>query len=189
MRFLRSKKVFSQDDASVIAAYKSTSDPAYIGILFDRYCHLIFAVCMNYLKNEEDSKDAVIQVFEKLPGHLKKYEIKNFSHWLYSVAKHHCFKLLKKRQFNADIDDEINYFVSDDAEENELTDQLLSHLDEAMATLNEEQFKCVQLFYLEEKSYKEIETITGYNYEKVKSYIQNGKRNLRIYLEKKNGKR
>jgi len=190
MRFLRSKKVISRDDASVIAEYKKSADPVYIEVLFDRYCHLIFAVCMNYLKNEEDSKDAVIQVFEKLPEHLKKYEISNFSNWLYSVAKHHCFKMLKKRQFNAGIDEELNYFVADEEEEkDELTDQLLLHLDEAMLTLNEEQSKCVKMFYLEEKSYKEIEEFTGYNYEKVKSYIQNGKRNLKIYLTKKNGKR
>ncbi len=190
MRFLRSKKAFPQDDASLIAAYKNTSDSAYIGILFDRYCHLVFAVCMNYLKNEDDSKDAVIYLFEKLAADLKKYEINNFSHWIYSVAKHHCLKQLGQKRFTVDFNEQLNHVETDDPETgDELTDQLLSYLGEAITTLNEEQRTCIQLFYLDEKSYKEIEYITGYNFEKVKSHIQNGKRNLKIYLLKKNGKR
>ncbi len=190
MRFLRSRKVFKQDDAAVIAAYKSTADSMYLGILFDRYSHLSFAVAMNYLKNEEDSKDAVIHVFEKLTDDLKKYEVNNFSHWLYTVTKNYCIRQLNKRTFTISLNEEAKYSAADDQDQEiTLTDQLLSHLGEALETLNTEQKKCIQLFYLEEKSYKEIEAITGYEYEKVKSYIQNGKRNLRIYLMKKNDKR
>ena len=185
MRFLKSKKIYKEDDADVISAYRNTSDSIYLGILFDRYSHLAFAVAMNYLKNEEDSKDAVIHVFEKLATDLKKYDIKIFSHWLYSVTKNYCLKQLGKKSFNVHLDEESIYVEPDNNERDEaLTDRLLSHLDEAITTLNEEQRKCVKLFYFEEKSYKEIEDITGYNYEKVKSYIQNGKRNLRIYLLK-----
>jgi RNA polymerase sigma-70 factor (ECF subfamily) len=186
MRFLRSRKVLQQDDATIIAAYRETSDNSYLGILFDRYSHLAFAVSMNYLKNEEDSKDAVIHVFEKLAVDLKKYEINNFSHWLYSVTKNYCLKQLNKRTFTIRLDEGADYLASDDKEQDEpLTDQLLSHLDEAITTLNEEQKKCIKLFYFEDKSYREIETMTGYTFEKVKSYIQNGKRNLKIYLLKK----
>ena len=190
MRFLRSRKTFPLDDAAVIAAYRSTLDTSYLGILFDRYCHLVFAVSMNYLKNEEDSKDAVLNIFEKLADDLNKYEIRNFSAWLYSITKNYCLKQLRERKFNSNVDEELNVFAPDDAETDvELTTHMLSYLEEAIASLNEPQQKCVKLFYFEEKSYKEIETITGYNYEKVKSYIQNGKRNLKIYLLNKNEKR
>jgi RNA polymerase sigma factor (sigma-70 family) len=185
MKFLRSRKVFNQDDASVIASYRSTSDSLYLGILFDRYSHLIFAVSMNYLKNEEDSKDAVIHIFERLAGDLKKYEIRNFTHWIHRVTRNYCLRQLSKKSYTVKLDDEINYFADEDDKQETFTDQYLSKLEEAIATLNEEQKVCVRLFYLEEKSYKEIETITGYNFEKVKSYIQNGKRNLKIYLLKK----
>jgi RNA polymerase sigma factor (sigma-70 family) len=185
MRFLRSKRIYSQDDASVIAAYRNTSDSVYLGILFDRYSHLVFAVSMNYLKNEEDSKDAVLHIFEKLSVDLKKYEIADFSRWIYSVTKNYCLKNLNKKQFMVKMDDELIYFQEEShEEEKKITDQLLLHLDDALASLNTEQRKCIQLFYLEEKSYKEIEAVTGYHYEKVKSYIQNGKRNLKIYLRK-----
>jgi RNA polymerase sigma factor (sigma-70 family) len=187
MKFLRSRKAFHEEDDTIIAAYRATSDPLYLGILFDRYSHLVFAVAMNYLKNEEDSKDVVIHLFEKLSVDLKKYEIRNFSHWIHRVTRNYCLRLLSKRSYSANLDEELNYLVADDPQPEEaLTDKYLLHLEEAMVTLNEEQRKCVQLFYIEEKSYREIEVITGYNYEKVKSYIQNGKRNLKIYLLKKN---
>src|SRR6185369_1042721 len=183
MRFLRSQKVFLQDDASLITAYRNTSDSKYLGILFDRYCHLVFAVSMKYLKHEEDSKDVVIYVFEKLAHDLKKYEIRHFSSWLYSITKNYCLKLLREKKFSVNLNEELHVFIADDEEpDSKLTEQMLSHLKEAMESLNEPQQKCVKLFYFEEKSYIEIEAITGYDYEKVKSYIQNGKRNIKIYL-------
>jgi RNA polymerase sigma factor (sigma-70 family) len=185
MKFLRSRKVFHEDDASVISAYRETSDSHYLGILFDRYSHLVFAVSMNYLKNEEDCKDAVIHIFERLSTDLKKYEIRNFTHWIHRVTRNYCLRQLSKKSFTVNIDDEINYFAAEEDEQETFTDQYLSYLEEGMKTLNEEQGTCIRLFYLEEKSYREIETITGFNYEKVKSYIQNGKRNLKIFLLKK----
>ena len=186
MRFLRSKKTLQMDDAAVIAAYRSTSDSVYLGVLFDRYCHLVFAVSMNYLKNEDDSKDAVLRIFEKLSEDLKKYEIRNFSTWLYSITKNDCLKQLREKKFSVPLDGELYALATEeDISDPDLTDQMLSHLSEALAFLNEPQGTCVKLFYLEEKSYKEIEAITGYSYDKVKSYIQNGKRNLKIYLLEK----
>lgn len=186
MRFLRSRKIVKQDDATIIAAYRNSSDNMYLGILFDRYCHLVFAVAMNYLKNEEDSKDAVIHVFEKLSVDLKKYDVKNFSHWIHSVTKNYCLRQLNKKMFTVSLNDESKFIPANNYEQDAtLTEQLLLHLEEALSTLNEEQRKCIKLFYLEEKSYKEIESLTGYQYDKVKSYIQNGKRNLRIYLSEK----
>jgi RNA polymerase sigma factor (sigma-70 family) len=185
MKFLHSRKVFQEDDALVIAAYKKTSDTFYLGILFDRYSHLMFAVCMNYMKNEEDSKDAVIQIFENLTQDLKKYEIQNFSAWIYRVTKNYCFRKLRKKSYTVNLDDEVNYLEEEEKEDSWITEQLLLHLEDGITTLNDEQGTCIRLFYLEQKSYKEIEDVTGYNFDKVKSCIQNGKRNLKIYLLKK----
>jgi RNA polymerase sigma-70 factor (ECF subfamily) len=186
MKFLRSRKAFKEDDDAVIAAYRTTSDSLYLGILFDRYSHLVFAVAMNYLKNEEDSKDTVIHLFEKLSIDLKKYEIRNFSHWIHRVTRNHCLRQLSKKAYTVNLDEELNYVAGDEEiTEPPLQEQYLPQLEEAIAALNQEQRQCIRMFYIEEKSYKEIEVITGYNYEKVKSYIQNGKRNLKIYLLKK----
>jgi len=186
MKFLRSKRVFHESDERIVLLYKETGDSLYLGVLFDRYSHLIFAVCMNYLKNEEDSKDAVICIFEKLAEDFKKYKVENFSGWLHVVTKNYCFKLLNKKIFFEELKegDIPEYFESNSSD---MEDLQLSLLGDALLSLSELQRKCIDLFYFQEKSYKEIEQITGYEYNEVKSYIQNGKRNLRMYLKKKNG--
>jgi len=183
MRFLHSKKTSSLDDTTLIEEYRRTADPGLLGIFFERYSHLLFAVSMKYLKNEEDSKDVVLYVFEKLPGDLKKYEIRNFGSWIYSITKNYCLKLLREKKYNANLNEEVTPSeIDEERPDAALTDKMLSHLGEAVSSLNEPQQKCIKLFYFEEKSYKEIEEITGYNYEKVKSHIQNGKRNMKIFL-------
>jgi RNA polymerase sigma factor (sigma-70 family) len=191
MHFLRSKKVLQQDDAQLIEAYKNTSDSFYIGILFDRYSHLVFAVSMKYLRDEDDSKDVVIHIFEKLVSDLKKYKIEHFSNWLYTITKNHCLLLLKKKKLQKPYNDALILFAAEENDEDDVfTNQhFLPYLQDAVESLNAPQRQCVRLFYFDDKSYKEIEVITGFSYDKVKSYIQNGKRNLKIYLEKKNEKR
>ena len=118
---------------------------------------------MKYLKNEEEAKDAVQHIFLKVLTEVNKYKIDFFKSWLYMVAKNHC--LMKQELL-----------------ENERTYSLL---ESAIEELNEEQKQCVILFYLQKKSYNEVSEQTGYSLLQVKSYIQNGKRNLKLLLEKK----
>src|SRR6185436_9671499 len=182
MRFLRSKKVINMEDAALVDAFKKSGDGEYLGVLFDRYSHLVFAVSMKYLHNEEESKDVVMHIFEKLAADLKKYQVDNFSHWLYVITRNHCLRLLRNKSYPVHITDDIPAAVENTDEEAALiSDRMLSNLDEAVSTLNEVQQKCIKLFYFEEKSYKEIESLTGFTYKEVKTHIQNGKRNLRIF--------
>ena len=193
LRFLKSKAGNSKSDSELIAGYKESRDEQCVEILFNRYCHLSFAVCMNYLHSEDESKDAVLEIFEKISKDLLKYEVRDFGSWLHSVTKNHCLHVLKKKKQNSDLQEENPvltqvaitdfYFesnVGDDTEEH-----YLKFLSEALLTLAEEQRVCIEQFYLQEKSYEEIEKATGYSYNQVKSYIQNGKRNLKNYLMKK----
>ena len=159
-----------------------------IEVLFNRYCELVFGVALKYLHNQDESKDAVVDIFEKVPVDLRKYEIKNFSNWIYTVTKNHCFHLLKKRTHTLPAE-YLDFHKPARPDENEddilnLEELLGQHLEESLLTLNDAQQNCIRLFYLDEKSYEEIQQITGFNYNQVKSYIQNGKRNLKIYLEK-----
>lgn len=193
MKFLRPVNKSKLDDAEIISRYKDSGDKMYVGILFERYSHLSFGVCMKYLKNEEDSKDAVLHIFENLMNDLMRFNIKSFAAWLHSVTKNHCLMQLRKKRLV--FNDEHGFqqaeatllmipqdmaFINED-----ITQDHLHHLDEAIEFLNEEQKKCIRLFYLEEKSYAEVVAITGYNMNQVKSFIQNGKRNLKNYLLKK----
>ncbi|CAN5638487.1 sigma-70 family RNA polymerase sigma factor [soil metagenome] len=184
---IRSSAKNAKTDAQLVADYKQTGDQACIEVLFNRYCHLVFAVAMKYLHQQDESKDAVIDIFEKVPADLKRYEIKNFSHWIYIVTKNYCFQLLKKRKHNLSpevLDYSTQVDWTDPADEVDFGKLLIDHLEESLKSLNDDQRICVQLFYLEEKSYEEVEQRTGYTYKQVKSHIQNGKRNLRIFLER-----
>lgn len=190
MRLIRLKKESSSDDASLIRLYRQTEDNEVIGILFERYAPQVLGVCMKYLKNEDDSKDAVLQIFEKLITDLKKYDINTFSSWLHRVAKNYCFMQLRNKEALNQKNEafrEEGLFMESYAEmhqEDRFTEDLfLNKLNQAIQALPDEQKICVELFYLREESYQDIANLTGYSLNQVKSYIQNGKRNLKIYLQ------
>ncbi len=178
-------------DQELIQLYLETNDTKHIGDLFERYAHLVYGITLNYFDHEDDRREAVMQVFEKLYEALKQFEISNFKCWLYSVAKNHCLMLVKKNNtvsFNEQL--ELKKIQEDfmEFEEpfslNNTSGSLLEHkLPEALNNLSDDQRVCVELFYLQEKSYKEIAEITSFSLNQVKSFIQNGKRNLKMMLE------
>ena len=182
------------DDLQLLAFYKEGNDLAVIGVLFKRYKHLVYGVSMKYLKNPDESQDAVMQVFEKLIPDLKKHTVLNFRPWLHTVAKNHCLMLLRKKksrgyeysgagETSLEVV-EMNLLWHPEEAGKEAT---LQKLEAAIPQLNEEQRTCIELFYLQEKSYSDVSSITGFSMLQVKSYIQNGKRNLKIIMEKKHG--
>jgi len=193
MRLIRLKKDSASDDISLINAYRQSGDKQVIGILFERYATMVFGVSMKYLKNEDDAKDAVLQIFEKLMTDLKKYEITRFSSWLHSVVKNYCFMQLRNKEALYMRESELKeqqLFMESQAlsnlEEGSLDDLYLGNMEKAIESLNNEQKICIELFYLKEESYQDISELTGFSLNQVKSYIQNGKRNLKIYLQKLN---
>jgi RNA polymerase sigma factor (sigma-70 family) len=185
---IRSSANNSQNDDQLIAAFKQYGDHAVIEILFNRYCQLVFAVAMKYLHNEDEAKDTVIEVFEKVPADLKRYAIQSFSSWLYIVTKNLCYHKLKKAKKDAPVElseNRLAEIANEASDDYAFTEEvLLEHLEESLLSLNAEQQLCIRLFYLEKKSYEEVEQQTGFSYKEVKSHIQNGKRNMKNYLKK-----
>lgn len=189
---MKVNKLNTVSDEELILQFKNSGDNHYIGELFERYTHLIFGVCMKYLKDKEDSKDAVMDIFEELADKLKAHEIANFKSWIYSVSKNHCLMILRKEtrklQEHQNIYEIIRQEVMESgdifhpSDSSELEDKI-KKLKTGIVKLKEEQRTCIELLYLQNKSYQEVAAITGYNLKKVKSYIQNGKRNLKIFLE------
>lgn len=186
MKLFKAKNIQSLTDNELIAAYKSKGNNELVGELYKRYSHLVYGVCLKYLKNEDEAKDAVLQIFENLLEDLKKHDIANFKSWLHSVARNHCLMFLRKEQtkqkrvneYEATYEHEETFAAPFEVHEKEEKEVKLTKLEEAMTLLKEEQRVCIQLFYIEEKCYNEVADITGYEIKKVKSYIQNGKRNL-----------
>jgi RNA polymerase sigma-70 factor (ECF subfamily) len=178
-------------DLDLVQQYQKTGDNQYVGELFERYTHLVFGVCLKYLKNEALSKDAVIQIFEKLLKDLKQHQIENFKSWLHRVSKNHCLMYLRKQQSQLKHQEEYKKNTLSDVEnvnfwhldnEAEKKEKKLQELEAALQKLKKEQKQCIELFYLEEKSYQEITEITGFSLKEVKSHLQNGKRKLKIQL-------
>lgn len=178
-------------DEEVVNNYRLSSDKQFVGVLFERYSPLVFGVCLKYLRNKDESKDMVINIFEKLMVDLKNFDIQKFRPWLHSVTRNHCLMFLRKANrpgTEKDIDDLQNKLSTSTFAETSVDDKeiQLSHLEKAMEELNDEQKICVTLFYLKDKSYQEIAEETGWDMNKIKSYIQNGKRNLKLILQTKN---
>lgn len=190
---MHSSKSNSYDDLQLIAQYKQTNDNAIVGILFQRYTHLIFGVCMKYLKDEDEAQDASMQIFEKLLTDLKKHEIQQFKAWLHMVCKNYCLMQLRsgasKLKRTKEMHKDMASFMESDTGLHltvENTKELqLTFMEECLKGLNNEQKLCVELFFLQEKSYQEVTEMTSFTMNNVKSYIQNGKRNLKICIESK----
>lgn len=191
-----SKQISSLPDLELLRILKEKNDKSIVGILFKRYTHLVMWVSMKYLKDEDEAKDCVMEIFEQLLTDLNRHEIKNFKSWLYAVTKNHCLMHLRKRKnkFAERIEGgetsleivEMNLLLHpEDANEKEA---MLRLMEKGIQELNTDQKKCVELFYLDQKSYQEITDLTGYSMLNVKSHIQNGKRNLKIFMEKNHGK-
>jgi RNA polymerase sigma-70 factor (ECF subfamily) len=179
-------------DATLLDLYKKNKDSKWLGILFERYTLLVFGVCMKYLKQVNDAQDATQQVFEKAFSEIQKYDVVYFKSWIYSIAKNHCLMQLRGKghqtvlfeSFPEDMLERTDSQVSTIQNENWL-EQQSAELNQALQELSNDQKICIELFYFQKLSYKEIEQKTGYTFQQVKSHIQNGKRNLRIILEQK----
>jgi len=178
-------------DKELLDQFRLTGESAWLGKVYHRYMHLIYGVCLKYLKNNELAKDAVMDIFEHLVTRVKDQEIQDFGKWVYVVARNHCLMQLRKKEFRVNHEEVPQIFMEFEQEMHlnyeEDIENRLEQLKDGLDSLPEEQEKCVRLFYYEEKSYMEIARDTGYDLKKVKSYIQNGKRNLKIWIEKKSG--
>lgn len=185
---VKTNRYDSLSDNELLENYYQSKNQQWIGILLERYTLLLLGVCMKYLKNEEEAKDAVQQVFLKVLTEVSKYKIDFFKSWLYMVAKNHCLMKLRGQQgkYTQELKEEAAIELHE-TDKNDLlaNEKTYSLLEQSVDELNLEQKQCVTLFYLEKKSYQQITEATGFNLLQVKSYIQNGKRNLRMLLEKK----
>lgn len=187
--FVRTENFDHITDQELLERFQRDHNNEWLGILLQRYTLLLLGVCMKYLKNEEEAKDSVQQIFLKVIQELGKYKVSYFKSWLYMVAKNHCLMKLRDRQGKIPAELSEKLLATPDEESNlqQMTKEghTLELMEDALKELNREQQQCVTLFYLQKKSYQEISDETGFSLMQVKSHIQNGKRNLKILIEKK----
>ena len=174
-------------DEELLQEHLQEGDLRYLGDLYQRHSEMVYYVCLRYFKEPERSKDAVMQIFEELIDKVKKQDIQDFPRWLYVVSKNHCLMALRSAKNKVEIvtDNFVEFSMVPHQEENhqEKEEQLL-RLESCIDTLIDKQKKCIQLFFIEQKCYKEVAENTGYSMNEIKSFIQNGKRNLKNCMER-----
>lgn len=176
----------TKSDEEILADYRHSRKSTLFGELYSSYVHLVYGVCLKYLKSREDSKDAVMDIYEVVAEKLLHQEVKSFRSWLYAVTKNHCLvKLRKTGEVSIDsiymeIDPHLHLY-----EEREVLEDNLQKLEACIEQLKDNQRSCVDLFYLKNFSYQKIADELVLETKHVKSYIQNGKRNLKICMEAK----
>jgi RNA polymerase sigma-70 factor (ECF subfamily) len=197
MIFKKGKRSTKKSDEDLIAEFNSSGNLEVLGDLYHRYMHLVYGVCLKYFKDRDESMDAVMQIFEKLIVDVPKQNILNFRSWLHVVTKNYCLMQLrsqksKDEKHNEWVNDNVIFMENDaglhplDEKEPDLEEALM----DCVERLKNEQKECIKQFYFDNKCYNEIAINLGIDEKKVKSYLQNGKRNLKLCLEEKNeGKR
>lgn len=186
---LSSRQKDQLPDTDLLEHYLDSGNLEWLGILYNRYMHLVYGVCLKYFREKEASKDAVSQIFEKLIVEVPKFDIRSFRSWLYVLVKNHCLMELRKQQTTKRQHEK--FFLHEDMEshlilhplEEEADDHLERQLQNCLEKLKKEQQDCIRLFYYQERCYREIAQKLNMEEKKVKSHIQNGKRNLKICLD------
>ncbi|HZE82992.1 MAG TPA: sigma-70 family RNA polymerase sigma factor [Puia sp.] len=187
MPFLKNISNHSAGDQELVILYKRSADLEILAALYQRYMELVYGVCLKYLPDPETAKDAVMIIFEELAQKLHKHEVENFRGWLYTLAKNHCLMQLRSsRRIKTGELDPDRMQMEQDVHLNGMLEkeEHLDKLSKCLETLSPEQRSTVELFYLQNRSYKEIEKLTGLEWNKVRSLIQNGRRNLKICMER-----
>ena len=180
-------------DEELLGRYRANGDIAWLGQLFERYAELVYGVCLKYCRDEQEAEDAAMAIFEQLVTKAREHEVHNFKSWLHVLTKNHCLMQLRKasRQREQNFEPQLMQSVDGRHHTIEISEDngQMKGLQDCMAQLPEEQRQCVQAFYLEGHSYKEIAEFRQEELGRVRSYIQNGRRNLKICMEKKVDKR
>lgn len=175
-------------DEELLQIYRKSGKPEDLAWLYQRYMPLVYGVALKYLKDSQDAQDVVMVLFEELLEKARQHEITVFKGWLYTCVRNYCLMELRKRSknFSVNLDETFMEFSNDFNLDNVLeTESREEALRECLKKLPDKQQQCVRHFFIEELSYKEIESTSGFALKLVKSFIQNGKRNLKICLEQK----
>ncbi len=186
MGILKSITTSSLSDAELLELYQHNLQQETLAQLYLRYNDLVYGTCVKYLGDQEAAKDAVMNIYEELFKKVRLHTIDNFKSWLYVVTKNHCLMQIRKNKKSGLADFDNNLMQLEDFSHLDSVfekERQLDRLEDCMQKLNEEQRQTVRLFYLENKCYNEITSVTGFDWNKVRSLVQNGRRNLKICME------
>ena len=187
------RKAGLKTDEDLLKEFRRSGDLELLGKIYSRYMHMVYGVCLKYFRDREESMDAVMQIFEKLIVEIPKHDIENFRSWLHAVARNYCLMEIRSRKSHIE---RINEWINETAIFMEYEEDLHpidsdeydldKALEDCIKKLKDYQRECIRQFYFDNKCYKEIAVNLDLDEKKVKSHLQNGKRNLKLCLEEKN---
>ncbi len=187
--WLFKKKEYSSDE-ELLKHYKQSGNKDLFADLFKKHVSVVYGTCLFYLQDKDEAQDATMQLFEKLMLDINNREIDNFKGWLSFVVRNHCISIIRKNKSQSkniksyyEFEYEDANYVTEEKINTVSDDVMLENMEQCLPKLKENQRLCVELFYLNDKSYQDIANQTGFTLNEVKSYIQNGKRNLKLLLE------
>lgn len=182
--FLRRRSIVNASDEDLVRLLREGHRSA-LADLWDRYAQLLYGVGMKYLKDPEQSKDEVVELFAGLKELVQKHEVKAFRPWLHTVMRNRCLQALRKVRPTTELPSELLRATEDhDNSEAMIHEATLQALEQAIEQLAPDQRACITAFHLERYTYQEVAERTGFAVEQVRSHLQNGRRNLRIILQR-----
>ncbi|MDX1665732.1 MAG: sigma-70 family RNA polymerase sigma factor [Saprospiraceae bacterium] len=189
LRFFRPEGSEELGDDELLLRYRREGDLEILAELYDRYLEMVYGLCLKYLASEAAAEDAVMSIFEELVVKLMEHEVQNFRSWLYVLARNHCLMRLRKEKKHIRVKIEPEFMQKVEpmhpVTEEGIAEADLDQLRDCLDKLSDDQMKCIEQFYYEDKSYREIAADNSITLGKVRSHIQNGRRNLRICMEQK----
>lgn len=180
----RNNKLMKFSDSELILHYKKTKNNFVIAIFYERYVHLVLGVCLKYLRQKEDAEDLTLNIYSNLSSKIEKHEITYFKSWLFQVTKNECLQFLRNKHINWNIEEYSLELAEEETHASIYKEVQLQEMEKAINFLKDEQRMCIELFYIQNKSYQDISDELSLSLNAVKSAIQNGKRNLKIWMEK-----
>ena len=176
-------EIMTSSDENIILEYKVTKNKRILAPLFKKYNEKLFGVAFYYLHERESAMDAVMEAYEVVFKTIDTKDITYYKGWLMSICKNICLKKIRDEKKFSELKDNSDISVENEDEavySNETIEKIL----EFIPRLKENQRVCIEDFYLKGKSYDDISTSYEMTFKEVKSYIQNGKRNLKVMFEK-----
>ena len=181
-------KISDQSDQELLAAAILEKRPVASSVLFSRYMELVYGVCLKYMGHKVDAQDELMHVYELFVKKIKVHDVENVKSWLYVLTKNHCLGVLRKQKRNTEKFDQFAVMYSEEEYHplnRDSKEDTLLKLEGCIEGLNEMQTACIKSFYYEKKSYEEISELLKIDWNKIRSNIQNGRRNLKICMETK----
>jgi RNA polymerase sigma-70 factor (ECF subfamily) len=173
----------SGDDQMIVAQIVSGQKELF-RLLVNRHEQAVYGMGLSFFRNPEDASDFTQEVFIKVFLNLPRFEGRSrFSTWLYKIAYNTAVNnVTRKKEYHSLAEDEP-LSAEDSPERNMLRAAAREAVLEAITDLPGRYRICVDLFFFYDRSYQEIEAITGYPVNTIKSHVFRAKKLLREKLE------